>query len=118
MTHRVAVYGSLKKCFGNHRLLEGQEYVGVWLTPPEYTMYNLGAFPAVVPRGKTSIVCELYDVDDGCLSRLDMLEGHPDFYERVDVSTPFGEGVQMYLFRNRISGNRTRDVVANGFWWD
>ena len=107
----VAVYGSLKQGFGNHRFLVGSNYIGDTLTEARYTMYSLGGFPAVVPIGDTSIMIEVYDVDDETLRRLDMLEGHPDFYHRSDIETRFGTCI-MYVLDRCESGN----IIEQGVW--
>jgi gamma-glutamylaminecyclotransferase len=82
---RLFVYGSLKSGRGNNGLLDGCQFVGPGYTEGIYTMVNLGMFPGIVEDGETSIYGEVYDVDDGTLARLDMLEGHPHFYERKDM---------------------------------
>lgn len=84
----VFVYGTLKSGHGNHRLLEGSEFVGYGKTAGHYHMLN-GGFPRVVkgclqePRGH--VTGELYEVDMATLARLDALEGHPTFYTRERV---------------------------------
>ena len=92
MTNLVFVYGTLKKGFGNHRLLVKAEFMC-----PSYIfdgkMLDLGAFPAVVD-GAREIHGELYSVDKATLASLDRLEGHPTFYERrkVHAMVPDGPG--------------------------
>jgi gamma-glutamylcyclotransferase (GGCT)/AIG2-like uncharacterized protein YtfP len=58
---------------------------------------------------------ELYDVTDDVLERLDRLEGHPTFYQRVDVQTTQGPA-QMYV----MSESELLDypVVTSGDWAD
>ena len=119
---RVAVYGSLRKGFGNHGLLEDSIYVGEGITEARYTMLHLGGFPGVVKKGNTSITVELYDVDDETLRRLDRLEGHPNFYERLPVRVlPVGadkseaaswEWVSIYLLPDVWDGA----VIETGDW--
>ncbi len=78
---RVAVYGSLKQGFGNHRLLSDSLLLGVGDTPPDYSMLSFGSYPGVI-EGSDQIKVEVYAVDDKTLNRLDNLEGHPTFYRR------------------------------------
>lgn len=93
--NKVAVYGTLRAGFGNHRLLQDSEYVGP--VSIKGVMYDLGAYPAVSLKGDNLISCEVYEVDDTTLGKLDWLEGHPDFYERRRVHThKFGD-VFMYI---------------------
>lgn len=85
----VAVYGSLKEGFGNHRVLGDSELVGSqWLSG--WDMYSMGSFPAIVP-GEGYISVEIYQVgSDSIAGNLDMLEGYPSFYNRVEVETELG----------------------------
>ena len=84
----VMVYGTLKKGFGNHRLLHGSEYAGP--ASVAGTMYSLGAFPAVTLGGERTVLGEVYDVDESVLRSLDSLEGYPGWYNREEVVTPYG----------------------------
>lgn len=115
--HRVFVYGSLMRGFGNHGLLQDQTYIGE-ATVEEFDLHSLGSFPAAVPHdgGSRIIRGELYEVDDTALARLDRLEGHPTFYERQDISA-YSENMngnlpaQMYVYQHPVS-----DPVPNGDW--
>lgn len=80
----VFVYGTLKKGFYNHYLLGGAPLVdsGQYLLP--FSMKSVGAFPALDPEDHISrIYGEIYDVEEHVLTKLDYLEGHPDWYERI-----------------------------------
>jgi gamma-glutamylaminecyclotransferase len=90
-THIVFVYGSLMRGFRNHVLLTDARFIGEGASEPRFTMLHLGSFPALVEVGSTTIVGELYEVDDITLGRLDMLEGHPAFYYRKEIGTVTGE---------------------------
>ena len=97
---RVFVYGSLKHGFGNHPLLEDSQCIndGAELNG-KYAMVSYGAFPAVytdggLPDGK--ITGEVYVVDQDTLDSLDILEGHPSFYERSKRKID-GQNVWVYL---------------------
>lgn len=96
---KVFVYGSLKQGYGNHPLIKDSVLLGECLTKPIYTMYSLGAFPAVVLQGNTSITGEVYEVDDDTFARLDRLEGYPDFYDRTMIDTDHGKAWMYFLER-------------------
>ena len=118
-THRVFVYGTLKKGHYNNTLLEEAEFVGAAKTVGnDYTMYHLGAFPGVKEGGCDSITGEVYNVNDEQLARLHQLEGHPTFYKAVNK--------QVRLFNNSISGymealmyiyqGNANNIKAGGTW--
>lgn len=111
-THRVFVYGSLKKGYGNHYLLEGSLAIGPAKLEPKYSMYSLGGFPAVGLDGDTAITGEVYEVDDRTMLRLDNLEGYPDFYNRLKVETAHGEAWMYYIE----DCSRFSNIVENGVW--
>lgn len=83
----VFVYGTLKKGRGNHSILGDATFIGKGVTVEDsYTMYN-GGYPMVTSDGKFHVSGELYDVDNPkTLKNLDLLEGHPNFFRRTDVS--------------------------------
>lgn len=111
---KVFVYGTLKKGYGNSYLLESSTYLGKHTTEEEYTMYSLGAFPAIMHSGDTSITGEVYEIDDSTLTRLDTLEGYPHLYSREVIATPYGDAwvysmvANTYLLPNMI--------VESGVW--
>jgi len=82
-THRVAVYGTLKKGYGNHRLLADSEFIGKAKTEYTYPLLVNGLPYLYDEMGVGEQVrLEVYDVDDKTFADLDSLEGHPTFYER------------------------------------
>jgi gamma-glutamylcyclotransferase (GGCT)/AIG2-like uncharacterized protein YtfP len=80
MKQKVAVYGTLKEGFGNHRLLTGIPHVKA-ISSPLYSMISLGGFPALVP-GVNRVDVEIYEVTPEVMARLDRLEGYPHMYTR------------------------------------
>jgi len=100
MKHLVFVYGTLKKgnqirgldSFGN------AEFLGIAFTTDSlYSLYNLGSFPAVTFDGHNSIHGEVWQVDDQTMDILDSIEGYPNFYNRVKVSTTKGNAWIYYI---------------------
>ena len=108
-TNLVFVYGSLRKGYGNHRLLQDSEFKGYHNTEPAYTMYSLGPFPMVGETGHHSIVGEVYEVDEDTALALDNLEGYPHFYDRIIIDTEHGPA-WMYV------GGHTGQIVESGDW--
>lgn len=109
----VAVYGTLKRGYGNHRLLNDCHHVGDDYLA-NFCMYSLGAYPAV-KNDKDSphaISVEVYEVDDKALVDLDRLEGHPRFYQRQVTKTNYGDA-----FIYTMDGLRgDAPVVETGNW--
>lgn len=104
MKHLVFTYGTLKKGYGNNRLLANEEFVGKATTKPLYRLYNLGAFPGLIEDEKTGKIIhgELWRISDKTMRRLDLLEGHPNFYRREFLEIEGVDGVQGYIFNGDI----------------
>jgi len=85
----VAVYGTLKKGYGNNRLMDprGFTLVGSFVSVDKFHMTSGGGFPIVYKDMKQHHVkVEIYRVDDKAyLSSVDSLEGHPTWYRREPV---------------------------------
>lgn len=119
----VAVYGSLRRGFGNYRgRLATEKFVGQFETDPQYTMFDLGAFPGVVEGGASPIVMEVFEIDATKLASLDSLEGYrgkdneeKNFYNRKEIDTPFGKAYT-YIYNHK--GTRDLDIVESGDWTD
>lgn len=87
----VFVYGTLKRNEPNHHWLVEKEngdarLVGVANTKEKYPLviasrYNI-PYAVAAPGLGENIEGEVYDVDDKMLSKLDILEDHPKYYER------------------------------------
>jgi len=112
------VYGTLKKDFPNSSLLRRATYVGDYITDDMYAFYDTGGFPVACPYNNewgTAIKGELYQVSKTILNRVDVLEGHPDFFSRNIVGVNNGkEGrvAYMYLFPHPVMpGMRKLDQV-------
>jgi len=107
----VAVYGSLRVGQGNHRIIAEYEPLSREWSVPEFTMHNLGGFPALV-AGKNTVLLELYKVDDDTFAQLDILEGYPHFYNRRQVRTSLGDA-WVYFIEDL---DHSHGVVDSGDW--
>lgn len=113
----VFVYGSLKKGYGNNRLLEFATLIGSDETTSEdYELRCWGAYPAVYKGGVTSIKGEVYEIDDNILRSLDSLEGYPSFYNRELVSLKSGRDAWMYYIDAHHYFERRGVVCHDGLW--
>lgn len=94
---RIFVYGTLKQGHGNHEYYlaetDGVEFLGRCYISGDYRMFSNGAFPFVTkgdnPDADNPIVGEVYAVNEDVLLSLDILEGHPDWYIREKIQTPW-----------------------------
>jgi gamma-glutamylaminecyclotransferase len=122
MTHRVFVYGTLKRGYPNNPLLEGSEFLGEAVTVLTYNAITVPAdnsFPLIMPdpRGKP-VAGEIYTVDDATLARLDRLEREGRSYDRVmiDATMPLSNGerltIQTFIYVGR--EDRFGEMFARG----
>lgn len=118
---RVFVYGTLKEGHGNHEYLlagnPGVQKLGRCYVTGDFDMYSNGAFPIVTMGDsdrQTHIVGEVYEVDEDTLDALDALEGHPDWYCRVKVETPWKKA---WIYVMPPSDRLSREArVESGCW--
>jgi len=111
---KVAVYGSLLKGLGNHRLLETSTLMGEDLVKLPFQMVSLGSFPGLIPSKKEEdIFIEVYEVTDEVFARLDRLEGYPHFYNRRIIDTAFGEAFVYFLEKHEAYGAKVFVEPAN-----
>lgn len=106
-THTVFVYGTLLKGEANHNYyLNDDCYIGK-ATVSGYDMYNIGAFPGIVP-GEGIIPGELYEVDDATMERLDYLEGEGSLYIRESAQVTMSTGektfASIYVYNQSVEG--------------
>jgi gamma-glutamylaminecyclotransferase len=107
-------YGTLRRGEPNHPLLVRARFLGEAATPPRYALVDLGPFPAMIAGGQTAVVGEVYAVDETTLARLDILEGHPSFYQRQRIQLATGQEVEAYLMApGRVAG---RPRIPSGDW--
>jgi len=105
-SHRVAVYGTLKWGYGNHRLLENSQLVGDGRTKDLYPL-EVSGLPYLHDEQHEGhqVEVEVYDVDDTTLEWLDSLEGHPNFYRRKQIPISMEDWTEttawVYFVQNR-----------------
>jgi len=116
-TSKLFVYGTLKKGFNNHRIIEGSKYLGMhWLN--NYGIFDLGFYPGIRPRQGGVVYGELYEIDDELFPRLDRLEGTPylytretEFFHRDDKDNPCCSGY-VYVY----ASDTSEDWIEDGSW--
>lgn len=111
---RVFVYGTLKRGYGNHTVMQDAEGIYITNAVIKGTMYDLGTFPGVRLEGEGKIYGEIYYVgsQEG-INRLDRLEGHPGFYKRREIDSSAGL-VNVYEINSRYIDKLP--VIVGGMW--
>jgi gamma-glutamylaminecyclotransferase len=92
-SQQVFVYGSLKRGYTLHYLLQNQLSLGHATTQPLYRLFDLGSYPGLIewPEG-LGIHGEIYEIDADCAARLDEAEGVAErlyVRRRIFLQTPF-----------------------------
>jgi len=123
-THLVFTYGTLKRGFGNHRLLEGARFISLAMTWLPFHVVDVG-FPIAFKRGpkRKPVIGEVYEVTDAQLARLDRLEGVPTHYQRERVRIAYlggpSQSVWMYVQQDfRPSYGRPCPSRGNTYEWE
>lgn len=106
----ILTYGTLKKGFYNHYLIEHLEYVDEAMTCEKFQMYPSVnyAFPFVIKSEKNNqIFGEVYKLTSSKdLDLLDELEGYPDLYirEEIEIMLSIGRKINAIMyFKNEIN---------------
>ena len=93
------VYGSLKKGFDNHKLLDKYaKRVGKASTVGKFAMYedSFGNYPYLVKKPITKVMGELYEIKrKELLDRIDEFEGAPEYYQRKKIKVKTHKGVNL-----------------------
>lgn len=84
--YKVFVYGTLKKGFNNHHIMDGSTFIDDVETRDNYTLIvndyiSLYNTPGTADRTSG----ELYSVSEKKLRELDYFEGCPSFYYRDEI---------------------------------
>ena len=116
--NRVFVYGTLKKGYGNHGVMQraGGRFVEEAVIDG-FELYAVSSYPGVI-RGKGLVKGEVYDVPDEGMVHLDRLEGVPYLYQPEATITIDGQDVLVYLYQPELRGSKRLhlwpEVTQNG----
>lgn len=116
-TLNIAVYGTLRKGWGNHRLISHLPLLAKGRTVEKYAMYERG-IPFVykdIPEDRITV--EVYTVNrKKDLPGLDMLENHPQWYRRqpINVEIENGEIISAELYFMQGSPDTHTNYVKGG----
>lgn len=96
---KIVVYGTLKRGYGNNRLLSKATFVKD-IEVQGYKLYYChkdSGFPVARPDPNSSLLGEMFEVDEGIIFNTDRLEGEGVMYNRVRLSDEVGENTYMYV---------------------
>jgi gamma-glutamylaminecyclotransferase len=110
---KMFVYGTLRQGQTAHHLLAGARLIATAWTEPEYTLLDMGTFPALVSGGETAVLGEIYEVDADVLATLDRYEDAPHLYRRVLVAI---EGHEAFVYLLRAENGANRPKLWHGDW--
>ncbi len=103
----IASYGTLRKGYGNSRLINnGSNFIGTGKTVEKYTLTASG-IPFVSKNPLSNIVVDLWKVNVADeLPRVDALESHPTWYKREEVDINLnGTITKAWLYFNEERGD-------------
>ncbi len=114
---RVFVYGTLRTGGAHWRGHLSPACGTRGVTEAAYTMRSLGRLPIVEVNGSTAITGEVFEVDTDTLASLDRLEGHPDWYERVEIDVRCDDGLRRaWIYLMPTGRYDDRPVIEGGDW--
>lgn len=116
---KLAVYGTLKKGFHNHRVISDAIYQGsCWVD--NFGLADEGYYPSAFKFPGRKIWVEVYDITGDMLAATDRLEGvRPDkehcHYTREQVETHFGPAFMYARLENKLEESTTK-WFPDGIW--
>lgn len=127
----VFLYGSAKAKHSNHKLIFGGAtdvvFQGRYTTDDVYYMIDMSSIPVcyrLYPSNPKysecrKVVGEVYMVSSAILSKLDHLEGHPEFFKRETVMVN-GKKTEMYIMDSElpIHAPLVKTNMQGYFEWD
>lgn len=111
---KIFVYGSLRRGGALNNVLQGSEFLFSCRTKPEYSLFSLGKFPALIHLGNTAVLGEVYEISDNVLQLLDSIEGHPYVYLRTPIYLENNLEIEGYLFSSWIPSYI--NLIKSGDW--
>lgn len=91
---KIYIYGTLKKgnYFHDHYLTgPSTTFIGPAVTSKDYTLYIHGLPMLIKEESDKGVKGEVYEVDADTIADLDVLEGHPNLYNRDIIEVKIGE---------------------------
>ncbi len=112
---RLFVYGTLMSGEPyHHRWMEKARFLAKARTVPIFQLVDLGSYPGLVSGGETSVVGELYEIDESLQAVIDRLEGHPHLYHRTSITLDDDSEATAYLLPDKAA--QRFPVIPGGDW--
>lgn len=114
----VAVYGTLKKGYGNYyRYLTNSKFVGSGTTKSKYPLLVQGLPYLLEEEGVGhNVKVDVFKVSDSVLAELDLLEGHPRWYCRKQVPIKLkGKDLLCWVYFNPTKHRTKSDVMHKSY---
>lgn len=106
----IAVYDALRLYGSENKIyLDKADYLGIFYTEPIYDLYSISKnYGGIVENGSTSILTEIYLIDEDDLSYLDYVHGmktvgYNSMYKKKIIQTSYGECL-IYIYDKPING--------------
>lgn len=98
---KIAVYGSLKRGYGNHALLRNSRLIRSQVINIPFTMIDLGAFPGLIRNNNDNqYFVEIYEVTPEVYRTIETLEGYPNFYTKHSFDLE-DEEIEIYVLNEQ-----------------
>lgn len=111
----IFCYGTLKRNFRAHHLLEGSSFIQEATTAPRYHLYHQGFYPGMVEDESflgPGVTGELYDAPESLLERLDEYEGVGiGLFSRSEIELSDGTHALGYLVTEP-----SQQLIETGIW--
>lgn len=114
---RVFVYGTLKLGHCNNSALRGARMLGRYAISGKFVMLDVGWYPALVHSSTSEIrkiYGEVWEISEEHLAAMDLIEGHPTYFERVKVPTTWKGAWCYFLPEGHLKRKLNR--VDAGVW--
>ena len=111
---KLFVYGTLLTGFGNWQWALAPQN-GEPLTLLGYELHDAGGYPMMIPSldNESKVHGEVFEINIDELRQIDRLEGHPNFYERVEIKNPLtGENMFTYICQQ----GKYLPLIESGSW--
>jgi gamma-glutamylcyclotransferase (GGCT)/AIG2-like uncharacterized protein YtfP len=107
-------YGTLMSGQRGQQLLASSEFVETAATIAQYTLLDMGWYPALCEGGTSRVIGEVFQVSLAQLKEIDEYEGCPGLYQRKAIELENGQSVLGYVLPRQNVGDGV--VIADGDW--